>query len=127
MVVRRAVGREYPRSYARMRAWFDGDWKCRDYPDWPRWPEGFVRPHRAGVVGWGLADSRWECGGCDRKVSATAGTIFDKTRTPLTVWFATAWRMVEGQGRRLSNAKCSEKWGWAPTRQRGQCCTATGQ
>ena len=23
-----------------------------------------------------------------------AGTIFDKTRTPLTVWFATAWRMV---------------------------------
>jgi hypothetical protein len=27
-------------------------------------------------------------------VSATAGTIFDKTRTPLTVWFATAWQMV---------------------------------
>lgn len=24
----------------------------------------------------------------------TAGTIFDKTRTPLTVWFAVAWRMV---------------------------------
>jgi len=48
-------------------------------------------------VGWRLADSRWKCGGCDRKVSATAGTIFDKTRTPLTVWFATAWRMVEGK------------------------------
>ena len=34
------------------------------------------------------------CAGCDRRVSAMAGTIFDKTRTPLTVWFATAWRMV---------------------------------
>src|SRR5665811_1450490 len=94
MVVRRAVGREYPRSYAQMRAWFDEDWKCLDYLDWLRWPDGFVCPHCASVVGWRLADSRWKCGGCDRKVSATAGTIFDKTRTPLTVWFATAWRMV---------------------------------
>ena len=34
------------------------------------------------------------CAGYDRRVSAMAGTIFDKTRTPLTVWFATAWRMV---------------------------------
>lgn len=45
-------------------------------------------------LGWRLKDARWKCAGCDRKVSATAGTIFDKTRTPLTVWFATAWRMV---------------------------------
>ena len=94
MVVNGAVGRDFPRSYAQMRAWFDEDWKCRDYLDWLRWPEGFVCPHCAGVVGWRLADSRWKCGGCDRKVSAMAGTIFDKTRTPLTVWFATAWRMI---------------------------------
>ena len=90
MVVNGAVGRDFPRSYARMRAWSDEDWKCLDYLDWPRWPEGFVRPHRAGVVGWGLADSRWECGGCGRKVSAAAGTVSDETRTPPTVWFATA-------------------------------------
>src|SRR5665648_1078887 len=77
-----------------MRAWFDEDWKRLDYLDWLRWPEGFVCPRCHGRVGWRLADSRWKCGGCDRKVSATAGTIFDKTRTPLTVWFATAWRMV---------------------------------
>jgi len=94
MVVKHAAGRDYPRSYAELRAWFDEDWKCLDYLDWLRWPEGFVCPHCASVVGWRLADSRWKCGGCDRKVSATAGTIFDKTRTPLTVWFATAWRMV---------------------------------
>src|ERR1035437_867492 len=94
MVVKHAAGRDYPRSYAELRAWFDEDWKCLDYLDWLRWPEGFVCPHCASVVGWRLADSRWKCGGCDRRVSATAGTIFDKTRTPLTVWFATAWRMV---------------------------------
>ena len=85
-------GRDFPRSYAQMRAWFGGLEVL--YLDWLRWPEGFVCPHCASAVGWGLAHSWWKCGGCDRKVSATAGTIFDKTRTPLTVWFATAWRMV---------------------------------
>ena len=89
-----AAGRDYPGSYAQMRAWFDEDWKCLDYLDWLRWPQGFVCPRCSSTVGWRLADSRFKCGGCDRKVSATAGTIFDKTRTPLTVWFATAWRMV---------------------------------
>jgi hypothetical protein len=33
------AGRDYPRSYAELRAWFDEDWKCLD---WLRWPEGFV-------------------------------------------------------------------------------------
>jgi transposase-like protein len=94
MIGKHAAGQDYPQSYAEMHAWFDQDWKCLDYLDWLRWPEGFVCPHCASIVGWRLADSRWKCGGCDRKVSATAGTIFDKTRTPLTVWFATAWRMV---------------------------------
>jgi transposase-like protein len=90
------AGEDYPRSLAEMRAWFDTDWKCRDYLDWLRWPDGFVCPNCDGGVGWRLADrlARWKCGGCGRKVSATAGTILDKTRTPLTVWFAVAWRLV---------------------------------
>jgi hypothetical protein len=36
------------------------------------------------------AGGRWPtagCGGCGRRTSVTAGTIFDRTRTPLTVWF----------------------------------------
>lgn len=28
---------------------------------------------------------------CDFHTSITAGTIFDRTRTPLTVWFAACW------------------------------------
>jgi len=31
------------------------------------------------------------CSSCDHQASVTAGTIFEKTRTPLTVWFAAAW------------------------------------
>ena len=48
----------------------------------------------AGAVAWRLADGRWLCGRCGRRVSATAGTIFHGTRTPLTVWFAAAWMLV---------------------------------
>ena len=84
--MREAAGVDYPSSYAEVRSWFDEDWKCLDYLDWLRWPEGFQCPHCDGVLGWRLKDARWKCAGCDRKVSATAGAIFDKTRTPLTVW-----------------------------------------
>ena len=91
------AGRDYPRSYAEMRAWFDQDWKCLDYLDWPRWPNGFICPRCESRVGWRLSDARWLCGTCKRKASATAGTIFNKTRTPLTVWFAAAWLLVNSK------------------------------
>ena len=31
------------------------------------------------------------CAGCSHRTSVTAGTIFDRTRTPLTVWFNASW------------------------------------
>lgn len=91
------VGQDYPGSYAELRAWFDEDWKCLDYLDWLRWPDGFLCPWCGLVGGWRAADRRWRCAGCDRRVSATAGTIFHKTRTPLTVWFAAAWQMTSSK------------------------------
>src|SRR5664279_4620436 len=91
------AGRDYPRSYAQLRGWFDEDGKCLDYLDWLRWPDGFVCPRCGSDHGWRAPDLRWRCAGCDRKVSATAGTIFDKTRTPLTVWFTAAWLVVNSK------------------------------
>lgn len=58
----------------------------------------WVRLPRCGSDhGWRAPDLRWRCAGCDRRVSVTAGTIFDKTRTPLTVWFAAAWLLVNSK------------------------------
>jgi transposase-like protein len=34
------------------------------------------------------------CPGCRKQTSVTAGTIFDKTRTPLRSWFAAIWFVV---------------------------------
>jgi len=92
------AGRDYPNSYAELRAWFNEDWKCLNYLDWLRWPDGFLCPWCAWQEGWRAADGRWRCAGCDRRVSATAGTIFHGTRTPLTVWFSAAWHLTSGKG-----------------------------
>lgn len=88
------AGRDYPRSYADLRAWFPDDAACLDYLEWLRWPNGFVCP-RCGTPGhWRMADGRFWCEPGQRRVSATAGTLFHRTRTPLVVWFAVAWHMT---------------------------------
>jgi transposase-like protein len=37
------------------------------------------------------------CGDCNSRTSVTAGTIFDRTRTPLTVWFTACWQFATGK------------------------------
>lgn len=88
------AGTDYPGSYADLLSWFPDDAACLDYLDWLRWPDGFSCPACGEMRAWRLADGRWSCGGCARRVSPTAGTIFHRTRTPLTVWFAAAWQMA---------------------------------
>jgi len=88
------AGVHYPRSWEEFVAWFGNDDDCRDYLDWLRWPNGFECPHCFSTSGWRRANGSWDCAGCGRMVTQTAGTIFDKTRTPLTLWFAAGWHMT---------------------------------
>ncbi len=84
-----AAGVHYPGSLGEFQAWFRTDADCLDYLEWLRWPDGFVCSacgHR-GV--WRLGDRRLMCPDCGLRTSGTAGTIFDKTRRPLTVGFMT--------------------------------------
>ena len=62
-----------------------------DYVEWLRWPEGFVCVACGDRGAWWLGDRRLMCRGCGARTSPTAGTIFDRTRTPLTVWFMACW------------------------------------
>src|SRR5664280_1765615 len=43
------------------------------------------------VGGWAVGDGRYKCAGCGARTSVTAGTLFDRRRTPLTVWFTACW------------------------------------
>ncbi len=76
------VGTHYPRSTGELQAWFRTDADCLDYLDRVRWPGGFTRPSCGHAGGWRLGDGRYECAGCYGRTSVTAGTIFDRTRTP---------------------------------------------
>jgi Transposase zinc-ribbon domain len=91
------LGTDYPGSTGEFQAWFRTDEDCLDYLEWLRWPDGWRCAGCAGTSGWRLGDGRIMCANCSRRVSVTAGTIFDKTRTPLTVWFAAIWLFATGK------------------------------
>jgi transposase-like protein len=85
------AGRHYPRSTGEFQAWFGTDADCLDFLAWLRWPESFVCPRCGHPGGWPLADGRYKCAGCGARTAVTAGTLFDRRRTPLTVWFTACW------------------------------------
>jgi hypothetical protein len=87
----RAGVQHYPRSTGELQAWFRTDADCLDYLEWLRWPAGFSCPDCGQGAGWRLGDGRFMCAGCGGRTSVTAGTVFDRTRTPLTVWFNACW------------------------------------
>jgi len=91
------AGTHYPRSVGEFNAWFQTDADCLDYLEWLRWPSGFVCPDCGHGGGWRLGDGRFRCSGCSSRTSVTAGTIFDRTRTPLTVWFTACWLFATGK------------------------------
>jgi len=91
------AGRDYPRSLGEFQAWSRTDADCLDYLEWLRWPTGFVCPACLGRAGWRLGDGRFKCVACGVRCSVTAATIFDRTRTPLTLWFTACWLFATGK------------------------------
>ena len=91
------AGTHYPRSVGEFQAWFRTDADCLDYLEWLRWPAGFACADCGHDGGWRLGDGRFRCSGCGGRSSVTAGTIFDRTRTPLTVWFNACWLFATGK------------------------------
>ena len=82
---------EYPRNLTELEANFSTDAACRAYLARLRWPDGFRCPRCGGNKSWPVRGVLLECGRCGWQTSVTAGTIFQKTRTPLPVWFRAMW------------------------------------
>jgi len=87
-------GVHYPRSLGEFHSWFATDAECLDYLEWLRWPDGFVCPRCGNVGGWRVADGSFKCARCKAQTAVTAGTLFDRRRTPLTVWFQVCWEFA---------------------------------
>ncbi len=88
-------GKDYPQTWNEFLDWFATEEACLGYLERLRWPQGFVCP-RCGCVGdaYRATRTRLMCPSCQHQGSVTAGTIFEKTRTPLRVWLAAAWYLT---------------------------------
>lgn len=84
----------FPRSLPEFQRLFPNDAACAAYLETARWREGFVCPHcktagepfrfeaRPGVL---------RCRKCRKDVGLTAGTVMERTHTPLNIWFWAAY------------------------------------
>ncbi len=97
-------GSDYPNTYRSFVEMFPDNASCAAYLIKLRWPNGFIcsackiaTTPRQGSRG------RLTCPLCRHRTYAQAGTIFDKTRTPLTTWlertlgtkYRVAWTMLQ--------------------------------
>jgi len=82
---------DYPKNLAELESWFSDEAACRAYLAELRWPEGFVCPRCGCTQTWATSRSLLVCSACQYQASVTAGTIFEGTRKPLTMWFRAAW------------------------------------
>jgi transposase-like protein len=85
---------DYPRTIMELEKRFCDDAACRSYLFALRWAEGFVCPHCQANEVWSMTNGRWLCAGCRAQVSVMAGTIFQDSKLPLTIWFRAMWQLT---------------------------------
>jgi len=102
------AGEDYPRTYREFVTMFPDNNSCINYLTQLRWPHGFVCIKCKKVSKpWKQTHNRLTCPYCHYQTTVTAGTIFDKTRTPLTTWLETAWHITTAKNG--MSAKTMEK------------------
>ena len=85
---------DFPKTQSEFEARFSTEEACRSYLVALRWPEGFRCPRCAGMRAWATRRGLMVCSGCEYQLSVTAGTIFQDTRKPLTMWFRAMWHVT---------------------------------
>jgi transposase-like protein len=86
---------DYPHTWGEFLDRFSSEEACAAYLEQLRWPSGFACPQCGSMTApYRASRVRLMCKDCRRQSTVTAGTIFDKTRTPLRVWLAAAWYLT---------------------------------
>jgi hypothetical protein len=84
--------REYAEKFASQEA-------CLQHIFDTRWPRGFICPKCEHNDGYRRGDGRRiECCVCGAEQSITAGTIFEKSKTPLPIWFLIIYEIAHDKG-----------------------------
>jgi transposase-like protein len=111
---------DFPRTLFELEERFSTNQACLDYLYELRWPDGFVCPRCGHQGGWRLACETIQCPACSSQTSVTAGTIFHRTRKPLTMWFRAIWWVTSqktgasalGLQRILGLGSYKTAWSW---------------
>ena len=65
---------------------------CADYLYQVRWPDGFRCPRCGQEKAWPIKGrTLWQCTSCGYQASLIAGTAFQDSHKPLSVWFRAMW------------------------------------
>ena len=88
--------KQVPDSLLAFQHMFPDDDACAAWLIEMRWPGGFRCPECGHDKGWALRSKAhtFECAGCRRQTSVTAGTILHGSKLPLTVWFWAVYLMA---------------------------------
>jgi transposase-like protein len=111
---------DYPATLLEFEARFSTEESCRDYLFQLRWPNGFHCPRCGHPKAWSIGGVLFQCAGCGYKASVTAGTIFQDTHQPLTLWFRAMWWVTSqkngasalGLQRVLGLGSYKTAWSW---------------
>ena len=89
------AGEDYPKTYREFVTMFPDNKSCEEFLYKIRWDNGFICP-KCGTLSkpWHQTHKRLVCTHCRHQTTVTTGTIFDKTRTPLTTWLEVAWHLT---------------------------------
>src|ERR1700733_9847967 len=79
-------------NLASLAKYFSDENKAREYLEAIRWPDGPVCPHCGSVEGVYRLEGRkhrpglLKCKDCREQFSVTVGTVFERSKVPLTKW-----------------------------------------
>ena len=73
----------YPRTLLELERRFSREVVCIECLAALRWPDVWSCPRLQGHLG----RDRWRCGMCRYEISVMAGTVFQDSHLPLTIWF----------------------------------------
>lgn len=111
---------DYPRNVAELEERFATEEACRQYLVRLRWPGGFRCPRCNHDRAWTTEGHIYRCRSCDYRSSITSGTIFERTRKPLVLWFRAIWWVTsqksgtsaKGVQRILELGSYQTAWAW---------------
>ena len=111
---------DYPKTLVEFESRFSTEAACSSYLLKLRWPDGFRCPRCESRKGWPVRSTLVQCGTCGYQASITSGTIFQKSRMPLTLWFRAIWWITSqksgasalGLKRILGLGSYETAWSW---------------